>query len=135
MGTAAGALVTGCAGAKWETERVKAEDGVVKLDLKDHPVLATPGGMMSIQPPGHKGPLLVMRIENDQFRVMSLRCPHLGCTIRWNDEEQVLRCPCHGSRFDDTGRVIAGPAKKSLPQYRAALADGTQVFIRIDKPI
>lgn len=135
MGTAAGALVTGCAGAKWETKRVKAEDGTVKLDLKDYPILATAGGMAAIQPVGQKDPLLVMRIENDQFRVMSLRCPHLGCTIRWSEEEQALRCPCHGSRFGDDGRVLKGPAKKSLSHYRAALSDGTQVTIKVDQPI
>jgi len=58
--------------------------------------------------------------------VLSLRCSHFGCTVRWDNEEQVLRCPCHGSRFDDRGAVLKGPAKKSLPVYRSELS-GTMI--------
>ena len=43
-----------------------------------------------------------------------VRCTHLGCHLTWNPEEQVYECPCHGSRFDEEGRVIDGPAQKDL---------------------
>lgn len=38
------------------------------------------------------------------------RCPHLGCALKWNQPEHSWDCPCHGSRLDDNGRVIEGPA-------------------------
>lgn len=40
------------------------------------------------------------------------KCSHLGCKLVWNEEEKVYECPCHGSRFDKTGRRLAGPAPK-----------------------
>lgn len=38
------------------------------------------------------------------------RCPHLGCALAWNESEQTWDCPCHGSRFDRTGKLIDNPA-------------------------
>ena len=42
----------------------------------------------------------------------SLICTHLGCTISENGAE--FECPCHGSRFDENGAVLAGPAQQPL---------------------
>ena len=122
IGAAAGVALAGCAGNtnSWTTTKVPTgADNVVEIDIKDFPELATPGGMVALDPEGAKKPVLVMRVENDQFRVMSLRCPHLGCTVRWDTEMQELACPCHGSRFRDTGQRIKGPAGSDLVQMRS----------------
>ena len=42
------------------------------------------------------------------------RCPHLGCALVWNDEEQTWDCPCHGSRFTKKGKLIDNPSNKDL---------------------
>ena len=42
------------------------------------------------------------------------RCPHMGCGLKWNQEEHSWDCPCHGSRFDEDGGVFEGPATGSL---------------------
>ena len=42
------------------------------------------------------------------------RCTHLGCALKYNRHEHSWDCPCHGSRFDEKGRVIENPAKKDL---------------------
>lgn len=42
------------------------------------------------------------------------RCPHLGCALKWNSAEHSWDCPCHGSRFDEKGRVIDNPANGDL---------------------
>ena len=38
------------------------------------------------------------------------RCPHLGCALKWNPEERSWDCPCHGSRFTESGELIDNPA-------------------------
>ena len=42
------------------------------------------------------------------------RCPHLGCALKWNPREHSWDCPCHGSRFDHTGKLLDSPAIKDL---------------------
>lgn len=44
--------------------------------------------------------------------VLSLRCPHLGCTVRETSDGFV--CPCHGSRFSRHGERLSGPAPRGL---------------------
>ena len=43
------------------------------------------------------------------------RCPHLGCSLKRNREEHTWDCPCHGSRFDEAGRLLDNPATGDLP--------------------
>ena len=38
------------------------------------------------------------------------RCPHLGCALKYNKREHSWDCPCHGSRFDEHGKLIDNPA-------------------------
>ncbi|MBD2113186.1 MULTISPECIES: Rieske 2Fe-2S domain-containing protein [Cyanophyceae] len=42
-------------------------------------------------------------------------CPHRGCAVIWQADQNRFACPCHGSKFDAEGRVLRGPARKPLP--------------------
>lgn len=44
------------------------------------------------------------------------RCPHLGCALKWNQQERSWDCPCHGSRFAENGALIDNPATGGLPE-------------------
>ncbi len=49
--------------------------------------------------------------------IMSLtekRCPHLGCSLKWNAAEHSWDCPCHGSRFSESGKLLDNPANGNL---------------------
>ena len=42
------------------------------------------------------------------------RCPHMGCSLKWNPQERSWDCPCHGSRFDEDGKCLNNPATGDL---------------------
>ncbi|NGO67745.1 FAD-dependent oxidoreductase [Streptomyces boncukensis] len=56
----------------------------------------------------------VHRTDEGELRVLSPRCTHLGCLVRFNDAETAWECPCHGSRFGVGGEVLQGPATRPL---------------------
>ncbi len=56
-------------------------------------------------------------------------CTHARCLVEWNSADTAWDCACHGSRFDPSGQVLRGPAKKNLeprqlPATRADRAGG-----------
>ena len=54
------------------------------------------------------------RDPEGHLHMMSPVCPHLGCYVNWNEAEKSWDCPCHGSRFAPTGRLLNGPALSDL---------------------
>jgi len=69
----------------------------------------------------------------DGFRALSSVCTHLGCVTRYQPDQRVIACPCHGSRFSLDGEVLAGPAPRPLPQFQMALT--TEGEIEVDTGI
>jgi ubiquinol-cytochrome c reductase iron-sulfur subunit len=62
----------------------------------------------------------------DGILAYSKICTHVGCPISlWEQQTHHLLCPCHQSTFDlaDNGKVIFGPAARSLPQLPLAVDD------------
>lgn len=51
------------------------------------------------------------------LRPTTPRCPHLGCALRWNQQEHSWDCPCHGSRFDKDGKLLNNPATGDLKHH------------------
>lgn len=54
------------------------------------------------------------RNEKGELSLLSPVCPHLKCDVAWNNAERSWDCPCHGSRFTSSGKVINGPAVADL---------------------
>ena len=61
--------------------------------------------------------LAVYRDDAGTVHRMNATCTHLKCVVHWNTVEKSWDCPCHGSRFDCTGRVVMGPAVVDLKPH------------------
>jgi glycine/D-amino acid oxidase-like deaminating enzyme/nitrite reductase/ring-hydroxylating ferredoxin subunit len=60
--------------------------------------------------------LAVFKNSEGSLKAVSALCPHMGCTVHWNNFEKSWDCPCHGSRFDTEGKIIEGPALHGLKE-------------------
>jgi hypothetical protein len=58
--------------------------------------------------------LNILESTANLLRFGKKRCPHLGCALKWNPAERTWDCPCHGSRFEENGKLIDNPATKDL---------------------
>ena len=67
---------------------------------------------------------------NDQVTALSSTCTHLGCRVAWDAEAAVLKCPCHGGRFDKNGAVTAGPPPGPLAKFATRIENG-QVMVEL----
>lgn len=53
--------------------------------------------------------ILLRRKTEREFQAFSSTCPHLGCKVHWEEEEQQYFCPCHRGVFDADGVAVSGP--------------------------
>lgn len=53
---------------------------------------------------------------------ISLKCPHLGCLVKWDQANEKFQCPCHDGWFDKNGINKGGPPPAPLEQlpYKVA---------------
>jgi cytochrome b6-f complex iron-sulfur subunit len=71
--------------------------------------------------------------EADGFYAISSVCTHLGCNVKRGGPG--FECPCHGSQFDQNGRVVHGPAPKPLEWYALSLSPHVQLVVDLDQPV
>lgn len=64
---------------------------------------------------------------------LSAICTHLGCITQWKPELNRIACPCHGSKFERDGSVVAGPAPRPLSHFSVRLtADGALMVDKLE---
>ena len=52
--------------------------------------------------------------ESKKEHIVYNTCPHLKCSLIFNEVERTWDCPCHASRFSIDGKCISGPANKDI---------------------
>ena len=65
------------------------------------------------------GAVLVERLSERDFRVLSSVCPHLGCSVVWQAERANWFCPCHKSAFARDGALVPATSGPANPSPRA----------------
>lgn len=116
---------SGGAGGGVTAKDALGNDIVVSEYLTEHPV-----GDRSLAQ-GLKGdPTYVVIQDDGQIANYGINavCTHLGCVVPWNGNENKFICPCHGSQYNATGKVVRGPAPLSLALARAEVQDDKLVF-------
>ena len=76
---------------------------------------ATSVGTIAVVP---NAPALLARDERGLY-AMTITCTHEGCDV--TPQGGTLFCPCHGSRFDNEGKVLQGPAGSPLVHFAVSI--------------
>ena len=119
---------------KWRGKPVwiirRTEEQLAALEqMRD--ILADPDSTSSVQPEFAENS---WRSLNQEYLVLVGICTHLGCSpsfrplagdvVMGADSVGGFYCPCHGSKFDLSGRVYAGvpaPTNMDVPPYKLSL--------------
>lgn len=65
-----------------------------------------------------------LRTVGDEVEAFTAECPHLGCRIGYDGDEDQFTCPCHESAFGLDGSVISGPSPRPMDRLEARVNEG-----------
>jgi menaquinol-cytochrome c reductase iron-sulfur subunit len=72
----------------------------------------------------------VIKGEDPQpYVVISTRCAHLGCPVRYIQASQKFVCPCHGGVYGFQGDVEGGPPVRPLDRFYTRVSPAGRVEV------
>ena len=66
----------------------------------------------------------VSRTAAGELKVLSAICPHLGCSVSWQQAQDEFVCPCHGGRFAPDGKYVFGPPPRGMDRLPTRIKNG-----------
>lgn len=69
-----------------------------------------------------QGDVIVIKTSSG-YEALNLHCTHEGCTVSYNGSG--FNCPCHGGKFDSSGKPTGGPPKTNLQSYTVTQSGNT----------
>jgi Rieske Fe-S protein len=73
-------------------------------------------------------PNILMKNADGALTAVSMLCTHVCCECTYEPGSRVIFCPCHGSVFDATGKVLRGPAGTPLPSIRLTVDTSGYIY-------
>lgn len=76
-------------------------------------------------------PAVVTHTKDGQFHAFNAICTHLGCTVQFRPDRDLIWCACHGGCYNpESGKNVSGPPPKPLAPLKVAIVDGKIVVSR-----
>jgi Rieske Fe-S protein len=67
--------------------------------------------------------------KGERLYAISSICTHRTCKLKVESDHHTLHCRCHGSSFDDTGKVLEGPATRNLPELPTSVDSANHLHV------
>ncbi len=75
-----------------------------------------------------EAPAALILLKDGTPKAFYLACTHFGCIVKWQPENTIFYCPCHGGAFAPDGTVVAGPPPKPLVELKV-VDEGGVLFV------
>lgn len=124
----AAGLLTACGGGG-NGDAVEAEGSADSPDIAPLDEVREAGAVVFETADGTKAVAVAV---GEDVVAYSTVCTHQGCTVEYDAEDKILKCPCHGSSFDpaDGAAVVTGPAERPLPSVPVVVDEDAGVLRR-----
>jgi cytochrome b6-f complex iron-sulfur subunit len=86
------------------------------------------GPFALIEAPNLPMPIYLYRHAGGHFTAVLTRCMHRGCQVEAAADHLV--CPCHGSEYDNAGRVLKGPTQLPLIRFPVE-TDAENIYVEL----
>ena len=106
-----------------------AEGGEVRIPRTRLPWNGAGGESLALEVTGRHGKILVFRGPDGAPRALDMTCTHFGCDVQWAPSRGRIVCPCHGSEYETSGKVLHGPAGKPLLPHEVREDAGDLVVV------
>lgn len=94
------------------------------IDISQSPYTALQNTGSSV----YKDGIIIARLSSASFTALSQACTHQGTTVQYEQSNNRMHCPLHGSNYKTDGSVINGPATRPLQKYNTSLS-GTMLRV------
>ena len=66
----------------------------------------------------------VVKKSTGEVAVLTAVCPHLGCSVKYNEAGNQFKCPCHNGEFTVAGKLTSGPPPRDMDELESKVEDG-----------
>lgn len=109
-------------------EKSAALAAITEVTLKDAEKL--PAGSVLMFKFGPR-PSMLIHHQDGQWAAFDAVCTHLGCTVQFQPERDIIHCACHGGEYNPyTGKNVSGPPPRPLTKYVVKVAGADVVVSR-----
>ncbi|OIR03982.1 cytochrome b6-f complex iron-sulfur subunit [mine drainage metagenome] len=110
-------------------EMEAAEAAVSEVTLKDAEHLPA-GTALMFKFGAH--PAVLIHHKDGKWVALTAVCTHLGCTVQYHPEADLIKCACHGGVYNAyTGKNIDGPPPRPLTAYKVTVDKGDVKVSRV----
>ena len=90
------------------------------------------GGSLEFNVPSNGDPGVAVGLGGNKVAAFDAVCTHAGCTVQYDQSQNLLVCPCHGAEYDPAhgAQVVAGPAPSPLTQLTAQVGPDGTIYVQ-----
>lgn len=74
-----------------------------------------------------------LRKQEGRVTCFNSRCPHLGCTVKFEPDQQHFACPCHASAFSLDGVRTNNIPPRNMDELECKVDDAGMVWVKFQK--